>query len=151
MNFFDVIISSFHFERLISQKKILRIHTSTEGFDRVYKKQYFWTINIFAEGNNFLILLQKESLQSINMRFSFWKIYLTEENSSYWHLYRRISYLRRKNILMIYISTERNHYLVFLQKELFWCNDLRFSFCEAYFTEGNSSDSHFSRRIWSSI
>ena len=57
----------------------------------------------------------------------------------------------RKNILMIHISTERNHFLVSLQTESFWCNDLWFSFWQAYFTEENSSDSHFSRRILACI
>ena len=70
-NFFGVMTCGFHFVRLISQKKLLQTHTSPEGFDPVYKKQYFLTINIFAEGNHFLILLQKESLQYINILISF--------------------------------------------------------------------------------
>ena len=49
----NVISFVFHFERLISQKKILLILTSPEGFDPVYKSQYFLTINIFPEGNHF--------------------------------------------------------------------------------------------------
>ena len=81
--FFNVITFVFHFERLISQKKILLIHISPEG--------YIKHSSIFAEGNHCLILLQKESLQCINILFLFWKIYFTEENSSDSLIYRSVS------------------------------------------------------------
>ena len=91
-------VCSFHFERLISQKKILRIHISPEGFDPVYRKHYFWVIDIFAEGNHFLILLQKESLQFIN-------IFHFERFSS-----------QKRTLLMIDIFSERNFLLSFCRR-----------------------------------
>ena len=46
-----------------------------------------------------------------------------------------ILYIIRKNILMIHISTERNHFPVFVQRGFFYCDDVWFSFCKAYLTE----------------
>ena len=115
--FFNVISFVFHFERLISQKKILLIHISPEG----YKKQFFWTISIFAEGNHCLILLQKESLQCINILFSFER------------------FISQKWIRLIDSDTKGFHpvnrnwifikWLIFSQKEIIFL-----SFCKIYFS-----------------
>ena len=109
--FFNVISFVFHFERLISQKKILLIHISPEG----YKKQFFWTISIFAEGNHCLILLQKESLQCINILFSFERfisqkrIRLIDSSSKGFQSVYRIQIF-----LIIDIFSERYYFLVLL-------------------------------------
>ena len=39
--FSDVMTKGFDFGRLISQKKILWIHTAPKGFDPLYKKPYY--------------------------------------------------------------------------------------------------------------
>ena len=46
----------------LSEEGFLQIHTSPEGFLHVNKRQYSLTINLFGEGNHFLILPQRESL-----------------------------------------------------------------------------------------
>ena len=113
--FSSIITRGFHFETFISKKKILLIHTSPEGFYPVYEIQYFLTIDIFPEGNDSFILLQKDSLQFIKIWISFWKIYFTEENSSDQLLYRRISScIEKLTLFMIDIFSERNYFLVLL-------------------------------------
>ena len=58
--FFCFSACSFYHERFIAQKKTLLIHNSLENFYPVSKMKSFITIDIFPEGNNFLILLQFE-------------------------------------------------------------------------------------------
>ena len=87
-NLCNVSTSCFHFERFISQKRLCLIDSSTDGFHPLYRNKIFLIIDIFKERNHFL---RKKLISCLHKNAGFiLEIYFAEENSSDWHLRRRI-------------------------------------------------------------
>ena len=143
---------SYSYQKIHFTGIFFLIHTSPEGFDPIYK-MYFLKQIMFLQKEIFCYLSAKESFAIyqhvvfiLKVPFHRRKFFLSTSLQKDF-----IMCIIRKDILMIHISTEINQIFVLLQKEIFWCNDMWFSFWNAYSTEENSSNTQFYRRIGSCI